>query len=181
MNKSPEPKEITLGEFIEENERLITVLGVFIALTIFSINLAANFIGQMLAFAFISMTVLVFFEIYWRLPDRRMHWTLILFRALMGTAFFFFIFYWLSFLASETTMLGAALMLMATIPLVWLMVEYNFPRVVLKFEGGKILYYGSLLLIILIVVCIAMFAQLIEPTIHNFLVEGANQAVTPIP
>jgi len=62
------PKKLTLGEFVETNQRLLSVLGIFAALTVFGGNLPEPLIGQMLSFSCLSITILIAIEVWRRLP-----------------------------------------------------------------------------------------------------------------
>ncbi|MGQ0722236.1 MAG: hypothetical protein ACT4PE_11805 [Candidatus Eiseniibacteriota bacterium] len=69
-NDNPRPSS-PLASFLEENQRLITVLGVFTALTVFTASLPLKVIAYGLSFVFLSLALLVWFELWWRLPDAR--------------------------------------------------------------------------------------------------------------
>jgi len=63
-----EVAKTTLFDFIEINHKIISSLGVFTALTIFSMSLQLAYIGNLLTILFLMLTILLWFEIVWRLP-----------------------------------------------------------------------------------------------------------------
>jgi hypothetical protein len=57
-----------IGSFIEQNDKIIQVLGVFIALTAFATILPIKVMGYILAFIFLSCTILIWLELWGRFP-----------------------------------------------------------------------------------------------------------------
>lgn len=58
-----------LADFIEKNKGLISVLGVFAALTLFARGLPIAPLGLMLSLLFMTLATLVAFELFGRFPD----------------------------------------------------------------------------------------------------------------
>jgi hypothetical protein len=68
---SPPAEEMTkttLYDFIDTNHKLISSLGVFIALTLFSMSLRLSYLGNLLTILLLLLTILIWFELVWRLP-----------------------------------------------------------------------------------------------------------------
>ena len=60
-------KSLTLADFIENNYKLISTLGVFIALTVYAKSLNSSF-GEFLHGVFIIQAILIWYEIYMKIP-----------------------------------------------------------------------------------------------------------------
>ncbi len=58
------PSQYTLADFVEDNHKLLTVFGVFVAITTFANNLPSNFIGRLLSFFALMATVILGMELY---------------------------------------------------------------------------------------------------------------------
>ena len=61
-------KQTTLSEFIEDNHKLITTLGVFTALTIFTKTQTTGQISGLLSFLCLSMALLIWVELWRKIP-----------------------------------------------------------------------------------------------------------------
>jgi hypothetical protein len=59
---------MTIAQFIEQNDKLLQALGIFIALTVFSSSLPVQLLGYFLSFFFIFATILVWFELWDKFP-----------------------------------------------------------------------------------------------------------------
>jgi len=92
---SSQPKKNTLSEFIDINHKLISVLGVFTALTVFSYNLALKPIGYALSFVFLTLTVIVWLELWAKFPKRPSSWRLTTFENILSYSTIGVIAYWL--------------------------------------------------------------------------------------
>ena len=58
----------TIKKFIEENDKLLTAFSIFIALTLFASSLENELIGIFLSFLFLSVAILIWFEMIRSLP-----------------------------------------------------------------------------------------------------------------
>jgi len=94
MNETDKDKSPTLFDFIEENQRLITVLGVFTALTVFSSNLPLKPFGYVLSFMFMSLTVLLWLELWQKFPTKSGSWRLTVFENVLPFTVLAVIAYW---------------------------------------------------------------------------------------
>ena len=89
-------KKNRLDEFIESNQKLISVLGVFTALTVFTANLQFKVFGYALSFIFMSITLIIWVELLEKFPKGDAHWRLKIFETLLSFSFLALILYWLS-------------------------------------------------------------------------------------
>lgn len=62
---------VTLNQFIEENYRLLSTLGVLVALTIFSASIELKELSPILSFIFLSAAVFVLIELLGRFPRKQ--------------------------------------------------------------------------------------------------------------
>ena len=72
----PEDKA-TIGEFVEENDKLLAVLGIFLGVAAFTGTAQIKLIGQLLSFFFIPAALLIWSELFYRFrrnksPHRRL-------------------------------------------------------------------------------------------------------------
>jgi hypothetical protein len=88
-------KKKSLSEHIEENQKLITVIGVFTALAIFAKNIEIIQIRTMLSFLFISIAILVWIELSLKKYNNKPTWRLILFDYAILLSILFLVGYWL--------------------------------------------------------------------------------------
>jgi hypothetical protein len=95
MTEEGKKKKPTLFDFIEENQRLVTVLGVFTALTVFSSNVPLKPFGYVLSFLFMSLTVLLWLELWQKFPSESGSWRLTVFENILPFTVLAVIAYWL--------------------------------------------------------------------------------------
>ncbi len=84
----------TLVAFVENNYRLLTALGVFTALTVYSGNLTLKPVGYVLSFFFLAAAVLLWLELWANFPrlgTARLFW----FENILFFATMILVFYWL--------------------------------------------------------------------------------------
>ena len=93
-NPSPPQRRMTLHAFVEENHKLLTVLGVFTALTVFAANLPLKSLGSMLSFLFMAMTVILWLEVLERFPSKGAGWRMDWFEILLSFTVLVLAFYW---------------------------------------------------------------------------------------
>jgi membrane-associated HD superfamily phosphohydrolase len=67
-SQESQPEKLSLSSFIEKNYKLLSVLGIFTALTVFSSNLSFKWISSTLSFLFLTITVLIWLEIWAKFP-----------------------------------------------------------------------------------------------------------------
>jgi len=96
-HKSDEIPETTLGNFIESNHKLLSVLGIFTALTVFSRNLPLGELGSFFSFGTVGIAILIWFELLRRVPKspKSQDWPLAVFHILMIIVMCMVVIYWL--------------------------------------------------------------------------------------
>lgn len=90
-----EQRPSTLAEFVEANHKLLSTVGIFAALTLFSSNLPFKGLGYLLAFVFLSATLLLWVELLVRFPSQRGNWRLVWFENLLSFGVAGLVAYWL--------------------------------------------------------------------------------------
>ncbi|OGC85504.1 MAG: hypothetical protein A2V73_06430 [candidate division Zixibacteria bacterium RBG_19FT_COMBO_42_43] len=85
--------KISLRQFIENNQRLITTMGVFFALTIYSTSIPIKQIALALSFLFMTCSFLIWMEVLSGITDYT-SWSLHWFQIALLWAFLAFSFYW---------------------------------------------------------------------------------------
>ena len=95
MDKEKEQKsEISLRDFIKERGDLISSLGIFAALTLFSHNFISGIIGEGISFLFLSGFILLFLELWSTFPKQRGTTRLAFFEDVLVFIGFGIIAYW---------------------------------------------------------------------------------------
>jgi hypothetical protein len=91
-----EPKH-TLFEFIDQNYKLVTATGVFVALTVFSTQIDQNSSVKIIFPALtLAAAALLLLELGSRVPDHPRHWRLQLFEMVLALLGLVVAYYWLS-------------------------------------------------------------------------------------
>jgi hypothetical protein len=96
--KTTNSKELlTLREFIEHNQKLLSVLGIFTALTVFANNIPYEPFRSGLSFLFITLTILLWIETFFSRSsvEKKYTWRLRWFDDLLGFTILVLIAYWL--------------------------------------------------------------------------------------
>jgi hypothetical protein len=119
--EKPEATKVTLHAFIEENHKILSVLGVFTALTVFARGLPLTGMGQVLSFFFLTLTVLLWIEIMTRYPkpaSTRLIW----FENIVTATVFLTAGYWLVEYYAILGTAGIALLIMwgVAFTVIWL-------------------------------------------------------------
>jgi hypothetical protein len=89
------PKGLTLATYIEDNQKLLTVLGVFTALTGFSTNLPIKLFGVVLSFCCMGIALLVLVQLWLRFPAYPEDISTTLFKLFLFVAMLTLFLYWL--------------------------------------------------------------------------------------
>lgn len=175
MVQNSQDKEVTLAAFIEDNYRLLSALGIFVALTLFASNLPLKSIGYSLSFLFVSATVLIMLELWERFPSKsgtsRLFWfeNVLFLSALLVVAYWFLEFraMWHQYLI--VPILGILLWLSSAA-----IKRFDvFNRLFRTEPGGrKILrYFFGFALVAVVIVVSWILAEFITPPINVFLDE----------
>ncbi len=89
------PKKNTLSDYIDDNSKLISVLGVFTALTVFTRNFTIEPIGYLLSFVFLTLSIIVWLELWTKFPKKPSSWRLLVFENVLSFSVLGIILYWL--------------------------------------------------------------------------------------
>lgn len=180
--EKPKP---TLASAVEENHKLITVLGVFTALTVFAANLRLQPFGQVLSFLFMSLTILVWFELWGRFPNERGNWTLTWFENLLFITVLAVVLYWLvDFRELWHTYLWLLVFSVILAVFSTVMKKFDVFNRLFRTQPGKLrfLRYGLGLVIVLgTLYCSIWISARITPSINLFLDVFNNTMQTPTP
>ena len=175
----------TLGLFIEANHRLLTVLGVFTAMTLFALNLPVRAIGGFLGFLFMAITILVWLELWSRFPSGGGQWRFTLFENLLSVSIIVLFFYWFTdFRAiwSQALILLVWVLLMGAVS--GLMSRHDwFNRVFHTEPGGRVWlrYTVGITLLLATMVVALVIAALVAPPVNRFLDTAYSEFSTSQP
>jgi len=178
-------QEHTLTEFVEANHRLITVLGVFTALTVFSSSLELRPFGYLLSFLFMTLAILIWFELWSRFPSKPGTWKLTWFENVLSFTVLALVAYWLVFFRSiwhtYLVLLVAGLLLAGITSVMW---RYNVFERFFKARPGqkKFLRYSFGIVLVLLVLFISfLVADVVAGPVNTFLDAIREGIQTPSP
>lgn len=143
------PEKITLHTFLENNHKILSVLGVFTALTVFSRGLPLTGVGQILSLLFLTLTILLWLELMSRYPtpaSARLSW----FENLVTFAIMFTAIYWLMDYNAMLGSVGIGLLIMfvvvwvCSLPLKFAYARLNLP----SWARSKVGRWGLFILVI---------------------------------
>jgi len=83
----------SLEQFLLKNEKMLTIFGIFVAITVFTSELPLKSIGRILNFIFIANTILIWLELWKKFPKEAER-KLKVFENLISYSTIFIIFYW---------------------------------------------------------------------------------------
>ena len=95
-NKRQESPKAPLTQFIDENSKLLSALGLFVALSAFAKNLPEKEVGQFLSFLLLSLSLFVFLQIVSNLRWFDEFWAVRLFGELLFMAMVGFVYFWIT-------------------------------------------------------------------------------------
>jgi hypothetical protein len=147
----------TLKKFIRENKDLISVLGIFAALALFSQNLIGGKIGTGMSFLFFSGFMLTWFELWGTFPSKRGSELLVWFETDIVLIGFLVFLYWVFRLKELSDFLLINLFSIAVLGFILtrislIMKEYDVFNKLLKTQpnGKRFFRYGLGIIIIFI-------------------------------
>ena len=91
----PKENRATLTKFIEDNEKLINVLGVFTAIKVFVGELRLQAYGYTLSFMFMTLTVILWLELWGKFPSESGDWKITWFENILFLTVLAILVYWL--------------------------------------------------------------------------------------
>lgn len=93
LTQATEPEKLTLTKFINENEKILAVIGVFIALSAFLTTLPLKTLTTFLSFLCLVATIPLFFELYKKLFKPQKTMNLIVFTNIFSLICGYFVWY----------------------------------------------------------------------------------------
>lgn len=179
----------TLTNFIEQNQKIISVLGVFTALTVFTANLSFRAFGYALSFIFLSLTLLLWIEVLEKFPKGEANWRLKIFEILLSYTFLGIILYWLLSYREiwHSVMYLPVSIILATIftsIVTWPIKKYDLFNIIFRTKPTKrkFIRYTLYLIIILGILFISVqIANIISPPINALLVELREKFIKWVP
>jgi hypothetical protein len=167
---SPKP---SLFDFIELNHKLITVLGVFTALTAFSTNLPIKGFAQAISALFLTLTLIVWIELWGRFPSSTGTTILIWFESILGLTMLALIGYWVVSVRTVFPPLVFILVFGIIINIIsWVMKKFDLYNRILHTQPGgrKLLRYVLGTAIIVLSFAITFFiTAMVSLPIDKFL------------
>ena len=89
-------EKATIPEFIEQNDKLLAVLGIFIGAAAFTNNSQIRVIGQVVTFLFVLAALFIWSELFFRLRQSKPpHPRLVLFLLVLAATFLATVLYWM--------------------------------------------------------------------------------------
>ena len=178
--KKIEQKQISLSDFVNENSKLISTLGVFTALSVFSTNLALKPYGYVLSFAFMTLTILLWLELWGKYPAKSGSWRLYWFENILFLTVLAVVLYWLlEFRSIWHKFLQTLLFLIILAIIAYPIKKYNLFNRVFRTQPGKLKFLRYLIGISLGVVVLfasSYLAMLFAP-ILNILLDQLKEVI----
>jgi hypothetical protein len=174
---STQGEKNTLSKFIDDNQKLISVLGVFTALTVFTASLPLKVVGSMLSFMFLTLTLIIWTEVLEKFPKGEATWRLGLFEQILAYSFLGIIAYWLLSYREiwhSIMVIPLAIVIMTILNgiVTYPLKKYNLFDRVTGVKPGKLKIVRHILFffIILLPFCFSIWlAIVITPSINQFL------------
>ncbi len=171
--KISETKRPTLADFINDNERIITVLGVLMALTAYFSSSPIKPFGQIFSVLLLTLTLLVWFELWGQFPSEMGNSTLFWFESIFGLLVFALVGYWvvsIGCIFPQMVFLISFLLISSFIS--YLMKRFDIFNRFFKAEPGQKrilrIFLGVLILLISYLVGVFVVAVLIYKTYTPF-------------
>jgi hypothetical protein len=172
LPNSPKP---SLSDFIELHHKLITILGVFTALTAFSANLPIKGFAQAISALFLTLTLIVWIELWGRFPSSTGTTTLIWFESILGLTMLALIGYWVVSVRTVFPPLVFILVFGIIINIIsWVMKKFDLYNRILHTQlgGRKLLRYVLGTAIIVLSFAITFFiTAMVSLPIDKFLAD----------
>ena len=173
-------KKVTLGEFIETNHKLLSTLGIFTVLAVFSNNLQLKGIGYFLSFLFVAAMVLIWLELWARFPTKGSE-KLVWFENIISVATLGVVVYWLvDFRSIWRYYLPMLILLILLWPMSEIMRRFNIFNVVFHTKPGErktLRYILGLLILMVAFIISGRIAGLLAPPINALLDEIYREAL----
>ena len=181
----PHPAKHTLSGFVEDNHKLISVLGVFTAITIFASNLPVRPIAGTFSFLSMTLTIILWLELWAKFPSGEAGWRLVLFENVVSMAVLVIILYWLIDYRSEWDQFLFLLMFLLLLTPISLAIKRHslFNRLFGARPGKKTgLRYAFGVILILALATLSFFiAAKVTPSIDRFFETVISAPATSTP
>jgi hypothetical protein len=165
-------EKISLATFVEQNHKLLTIIGVFTAISIFATNINLLFVATFLSFLFLLLTILLWFELISKFPKNgstNLGW----FEAILGICVLGLIFYWIvEYQNVWEYILPFVIQLIFLAIFSYTVKKTNFFNRVFNAEPGQKKTWRYLIYFITIFATLALglyLGNLLSPTIVNYL------------
>lgn len=173
-------KEVTLGEFIETNYKLLSTLGIFTVLAVFSNNLQLKEIGNLLSFLFVAAMVLIWHELWVSFPTKlseKLFW----FKFIISFTIFWVVVYWLvEFRSIWRYNLSFLILLIMFKPYWIIMRRFNVVNAVFHRKPGEWKtprYILNFLILMVTALILGYILSLLAPLINTLLDEIYREAL----
>lgn len=157
-----EKKKLTIQEFIESNDKLLTAFSIFIALTLFSKEMKIAVFSEVLSFLFLTISILIWFELWTSSNSKDKSLTFFIFENLLNFVTIGLIGYWI-FAYKNTWKLFALIFIVGTIAFILGMLDSKYEITNrffnIKFFRNVIIKRLVLLLFVPLIVLIIVFVS----------------------
>ncbi len=181
---NPTQNQATLTKFIEDNEKLINALGVFVAITVFVGELRLRAFGYVLSFVFMTLTVLLWIELWSKFPSERGDWKIILFENILSLGVLASFVYWLTDFRDiwhELLIFFIFSIISSLFSIV--MKKFKIFNKLFHTQPNKLKWLRIVFGIIVLTIILSssfLLAQLIAPTV-NEIFDSINQSIKTLP
>jgi hypothetical protein len=194
MAQDTQKNENKLDTFIEDNYKLLSILGVFTALTVFATSITVKWIAYVLSFLFLTETILIWLELWAKFPklginiidfNRLFIFKLFLFKSTLLLSTLVLIGYWLlafRIIWRFFLFLPIAYILIGLITKLLKNKLYNTVHSLVRNWKGRGLIKGFILIVYLAILIISfILATLLSPPINKLIeaMERTLQNTTP--
>ena len=173
----------SLSKFVDDNEKLINVLGIFTAITMFVSELRLQAFGYALSFMFMTLTVILWLELWGKFPSEAGDWKITWFENILSVTVLALLIYWvIDFRDIWHDFLFILIFGVLSAILSIVMKKLNFFNRLLHSQTGRhcrLRYLFGILLIVIIVGISFFVAQWVSPSINEFL-DMLNQNIQDV-
>lgn len=85
----------SIESFLKSKDKLLAAFGIFLALTLFTKDIETSTLGKYLSFIFMTLTMLVWLELWSSFPSKNRSWLLIAFENLINIGTMMLFLYWM--------------------------------------------------------------------------------------
>ncbi len=176
-NESDSVEPLALKDFVDENHKLLSTIGIFTAITVFSLNIKSTYFSLGLSFLFLFQTLILWSELLSQIPKvatRRMGW----FENFLSYSFLVLIIYWVvEYYMVWNLFLWLIIPLFIVYFISVILKKFNLFNILFKTTPGEkkalrhILYWTILIVAYILG---SKLSALISPYIQKFLTNAYN-------